>query len=253
VRQKRKEINFGFLTIIGFAVIICFGCSSLDDYSHMGNVEQSGDMICIVKKRYSAEYRVSRPLSRGELFLRGNAYKSEEFPKLVVRDCSAVNEKMMSLQADDGVYLWLDEEGEVKLKKLNVRSGNLSNDFKWFVTQDKRISPLTGEEIPFKAKLPSEFLGNSPDWKTIITEGFLDEKDFISLYVVDVETGVAKKGFVRRANYTFMLNHAHQLEGIVSNNLWISNHFRWVPDADGKFQLVYPVLEHDEKTVLEKR
>jgi hypothetical protein len=244
-RNPDMKINIGLYAAIILAVTLCIGCS--DDYDHLRSVEQSGDMICIVKERYSAELKVRSPLTRAELFLQGNPYKPKEFPNLVVRKCGAVNETMMSLVADDGVYLWRNEEGEFKLTKLTVTAGRLSNDLKWFVVADKRINLLTGEEIAFKAKLPSDFLGNSPDWKTIITEGQnLVEKDLISLHVVDMETGIAKERFVRRANYMFMLNHAHTIDGIVSDNVWISNQFRWLPDTNGKSQLVYPVLEKEE-------
>lgn len=76
--------------------------------------------------------------------------------------------------------------------------------------------------------------------KVRIAEGAdLIEENLISLYVFDVETGIAKKRFVRRANYMFMLDST-------KGNGSIGKHFGWVPDADGKFQLVYPVLEPDE-------
>jgi hypothetical protein len=230
----------GFLALIIIAVTLGFGCSVFgDDYDHLRSVEQSGEMICIVKARYSAEYKVSRPLSKADLFLFGNPYKSEEFPDLVVRNCDALNDKIMYVGADGGGYLWSNVEGEYKLKKLSY-SGMPSNDLPWYVDEEKRVNVLTSEEIAFKAKLPSYFIGNSPDWKTIITEGEnLVEKDLISLYVVDVETGAAKKRFVRRANYLFLLDSTH-------GNAWIGRHFGWVPDAGGKFQLVYPVLEPDE-------
>ncbi len=240
--------DFNLFVLITLGAAVCLGCSIFsDDFDQVRSVAQSGDFICIVKARLSAEYKVRSPLSKAELFIHGSSYRSEDFPNIVVRNCTAIDDKMMSLKADDGTYFALYDTGTFKLKKLQVNSGSLSNDFQWFVTPEKRINPLTGEEIIFKTKLPSGFLGNSPDWKTVVAWGKDDyEKDSLSLYLVDMETGIAKEKFLRRSNNLFLLDHSHQVAGIVSENLWMSEQFRWLPDASGKFQLVYPIFEPEE-------
>lgn len=221
--------------------------SCFDEYDQVRSAEHSGEMVCIVKYRLSAEYKVSKPLSKADLFLRGRPFQPEGIPGFDVRDCTSLNEKTMSLKTDDGVYLWIDDQGDVRLTKLKVVDGNLSNDLKWMVTQEKRIDPFTGNEEKLKTKLPSEFLGNSPDWKTVITAGEnLVDKDLISLYVVDLETGVAKRRYIRRQPNMWMLDASHQIAGLVSDNLWISRHFQWEPDSAGRDVLIYPVLEPEE-------
>ncbi|MBS1793313.1 MAG: hypothetical protein JSS81_05635 [Acidobacteria bacterium] len=221
-----------------------FGCSAFgDDYDHLQSVAQSGELICVVRARYSAELKVRRPLTKAELFLHGFPYKSEEFPELTVRGCDSLNDKLMTLSADDGAYLMFENEGRFEIRKLDSVDGVLSNDAPWFVGEDGRTNIVAGEKIAFKTKLPSGFIANSPDWKTIVTEGEnLVERNLISLYVVDTETGVAQKRYVRRADYLFMLDQTH-------GSAWIGRHFGWVPAADGRFRLVYPVLEKiDEKS-----
>lgn len=218
--------------------------ASCDDYGHIGSVAQSGDLICVIKERYSAEYKVSRPLTKGELFVWGREFKPTGINDFVVRGCTAINDQVMSLKTDAGVFFWRTEGSEHLLQPLQISDGNLSNDLKWLVTQESRFDVLTGAEIKFAKKLPAGFLGNSPDWKTVITVGpELIERDLLGLHIVDVESGASTERYLRRSEYLFMLDHSHQLAGVVASHLWISNQFKWAKDKDGRDRLVYPVFE----------
>ena len=93
--------SLGFFIALIIVLSLCIGCSIFgDEYDHLHSVEQSGEMICIVKKRLSAELKIRKPLTKAELFRFGVIYKPEEFPDLVVRNCSPLNNRMMLLSAD---------------------------------------------------------------------------------------------------------------------------------------------------------
>ena len=74
------------------------------------------------------------------------------------------------------------------------------------------------------------------------------DRDLQSLTLVELETGRATELWFKRSRYDFLLNHAHGIVGIVSNNFWIAMQFRWDQDADGKYRLVYPQAVNDAQS-----
>jgi hypothetical protein len=86
-------------------------------------------------------------------------------------------------------------------------------------------------------RLPSRFIGFSPDLQTAITEGRNEpERDRLSVNLVDMKTAKVSERLVSRANNLWLLDYTKGVEGIAS-------HFKWERAADGQDQLIYPVAE----------
>jgi hypothetical protein len=87
------------------------------------------------------------------------------------------------------------------------------------------------------ARLPSSFIGISPDLRTAVTEGRNDpERDQISINLVDLKTGTVTERLLTRENHLWLLDYTARVEGIAAR-------FKWERDAGGKDQLVYPAEE----------
>ena len=87
------------------------------------------------------------------------------------------------------------------------------------------------------ARLPSAFIGFSPDLQTAVTEGRNDpEHDLISINLIDMKTAKVTERTLTRRNHLWLLDYTQRMEGIAA-------HFKWERGADGKDQLVYPAEE----------
>jgi len=86
-------------------------------------------------------------------------------------------------------------------------------------------------------RLPSDFIGLSPDLKTAVTEGVNDlEHNKLSVKLVDLETSEVKERTLTRENYLWLLDYTAGVEGIAKR-------FKWERGADGKDHLIYPANE----------
>lgn len=86
-------------------------------------------------------------------------------------------------------------------------------------------------------RLPSDFIGFSPDLKTAVTEGVNDlEHNKLSIKLVDMETSTVTNRMLTRAKYLWLLDYTDGVEGI-------ADRFKWERGADGKDHLIYPAEE----------
>ena len=92
-------------------------------------------------------------------------------------------------------------------------------------------------EVRKFSRLPSDFIGLSPDLKTAVTEGVNEpEHNRLSVKLVDLETSEVKERNLTRENYLWLLDYTAGVEGIAER-------FKWERGADSKDHLIYPAEE----------
>jgi hypothetical protein len=97
-----------------------------------------------------------------------------------------------------------------------------------------QLSFVDRNEVKKFTRLPSDFIGLSPDLKTAVTEGVNDlEHNKLSIKLVDIETATVRERTLTRAKYLWLLDYTDGVEGI-------ADHFKWERGADGKDHLTYP-------------
>ena len=100
-----------------------------------------------------------------------------------------------------------------------------------------QMSFVDRNEVRKFSRLPSDFIGLSPDFKTAVTEGANEpENNKLSVRIVDLETGEVNERTLTRADNLWLLDYTNGVEGIAA-------HFKWERGPDGKDHLVYPVEE----------
>ena len=101
-----------------------------------------------------------------------------------------------------------------------------------------QMSFVDRNEVRKFSRLPSDFIGFSPDLRTAVTEGVNEpELNKLSVKLVDLETSEVKERTLTRENYLWLLDYTAGVEGIAER-------FKWERGADGKDHLVYPAEEN---------
>jgi hypothetical protein len=102
---------------------------------------------------------------------------------------------------------------------------------------------VDSNEVRKFSRLPSDFIGLSPDLKTAVTEGVNElEHNKLSVKLVDLDTSEVKERTLTRENYLWLLDYTAGVEGIAER-------FKWERGADGKDHLIYPADESVKRSV----
>ena len=133
----------------------------------------------------------------------------------------------------------------------NKNEGQWVNlDGKWVLFRDYLINVETGERRDIK-RLPDdpggsypEFIGMSPDMKTVVFQGKVVSKDdakerLVTVRLIDVETGSVDERPVNATRNPWIYDsETRYLKG----GLWIGSKFIWEKDKQGFDRLVFPEL-----------
>jgi hypothetical protein len=144
--------------------------------------------------------------------------------------------RTLRLDGDRPVLTSIDKPDDMDSIE-QFKSGRWSCDGRCLVWPTQMTFVDTNEVRKFP-RLPSDFIGLSPDLGTAVTEGMNDpEHNQLSVNLIDMKTFTVYERMLTRANYLWLLDYRDGVEGIAA-------HFKWERGADGKDRLIYPAVEN---------